>query len=306
MSKALIIENISHCYDGRMALEDLTLSVAAGEILALLGPSGCGKTTALRLIAGLETLQSGSIKIEGDLVAGHGTHMAPEARGVGLVMQDFALFPHMTVARNISFGLAHLPKSEREEIVTEQLELIGLAERAGAHPHMLSGGEQQRVALARALAPSPRIMLMDEAFSSLDVATRTSLRDASRAVLKSRNVPTLMVTHDAEEALQMGDIIAVMRDGKLVQCGDAASLFNAPADEFVMALFGAVNRFEGVIRDGAVVTPFGALKFNDGQEGEKVNVFFHRDSLVLDGAGVRSEVISLKNMGGHMRAEIAP
>ncbi len=232
--------NISHDFDGRRVLHDISFSVSGGEIICLLGPSGCGKTTCLRLAAGLERLQSGSIEIDGEQVAGKGFHIAPEKRNVGFLLQDYALFPHLNLLDNVAFGLNHLPKGERLALATEYLAKVGLAERVEDYPHQLSGGEQQRVALVRALAPNPRVMLLDEPFSSLDVLTRSKLRGETRKLLKERGVPTLMVTHDPLEALNIADRIIILNKGRVVQVGNGDELRENPKDEFGSALFSAI------------------------------------------------------------------
>ena len=206
----LQVKNISHTFEEKVILDDISFNVAAGEILCLLGPSGCGKTTCLRLTAGLEDLQAGSIAIDDNVLADGQVNVPVEDRNMGFVLQDFALFPHMNVLGNVTFGLASGPKGEQERVAEEHLSAVGLWDRRDAFPHQLSGGEQQRVALVRALAPGPNVMLMDEPFSGLDVLTRRTVRDDTRRLLKERNVPTLMVTHDPEEALMIGDRIAIL------------------------------------------------------------------------------------------------
>ncbi len=233
----LQVKNISHTFEEKVILDDISFNVAAGEILCLLGPSGCGKTTCLRLTAGLEDLQAGLIAIDDNVLADGQVNVPVEDRNMGFVLQDFALFPHMNVLGNVTFGIANSPKGEQERVAEEHLSAVGLWDRRDAFPHQLSGGEQQRVALVRALAPGPNVMLMDEPFSGLDVLTRRTVRDDTRRLLKERNVPTLMVTHDPEEALMIGDRIAILHDGKLVQVGSGPEIAENPANAFVRALF---------------------------------------------------------------------
>ena len=209
------------------------------------GPIRFGKTTTLRLAAGLETPQQGEIRINGKLVAGDGMFVPPERRGIGLVLQDYALFPHMNVLDNVAFGLTGGTKSERRERARGHLEQVGMSDFESAWPHTLSGGEQQRVALARALAPEPAVMLMDEPFSGLDVTTRAAVRRRSRQVLKERAVPTLIVTHDPEEALGLADRIAVMRDGRIIQDASPETIFLGPEDSYVMELFAKLDGYRG-------------------------------------------------------------
>lgn len=239
-NRSIQFDNVSHSFAGRQVLDNVSFRVAGGEIICLLGPSGCGKTTCLRLASGLENLQSGKIEINGDEVAGNGVHIPPEKRNVGFLLQDYALFPHLNLLANVAFGLNHLPKAERNALATDYLAKVGLDHRAQDFPHQLSGGEQQRVALVRALAPNPRVMLLDEPFSSLDVLTRSKLRAETRKLLVERGVPTIMVTHDPLEALNVADRIIILNNGKVVQSGTGEELRNSTENEFVAALFAAI------------------------------------------------------------------
>ncbi|MDO5625303.1 MAG: ABC transporter ATP-binding protein, partial [Pseudomonadota bacterium] len=205
----------------RPAVQAASLSLAAGDIGVLIGPSGCGKTTLLRAVAGLERISRGDIRLAGERVSDAHTHVPPEARRIGMVFQDYALFPHLSVARNIAFGLRHLKAAERSARVAEVLALVDLAGSGERYPHELSGGQQQRVALARALAPRPRLMLLDEPFSNLDVDLRERLAHELRGILKSADATALFVTHDQLEAFAIGDQIGVMHEGRLHQWDDA-------------------------------------------------------------------------------------
>jgi len=238
-SKGLDFKGVAHSYGHQQVLSDISFHIDPGEILCLLGPSGCGKTTSLRLVAGLEDLQQGEIALGGDVIAIPGEAVPTEARGVGYVIQDFALFPHLNVFDNVAFGLKGQSKAKAKETVEDLLASVGLGGRDSAYPHQLSGGEQQRVALARAFAPKPQILLLDEPFSSLDVLIRKDLRLVTRDLVRSRHIPALLVTHDPLEAAQMGDHIAVMQNGHIIQYGDLDQLKNAPASEFVRELFAA-------------------------------------------------------------------
>lgn len=253
----LRLNEISHRFGETLAVDRLSLEIGDGEIVCLLGPSGCGKTTSLRLAAGLEDLQSGSIEINGELTAEPGRAIPPEKRRIGMVFQDYALFPHLTVAGNVGFGLVDAPEKVRSERVRATLQRVGLSDRADAFPHQLSGGEQQRVALARALAPEPGLMLMDEPFANLDVTLRNAVRDDTLDLLKSVGASVLLVTHDPEEAMRMADRIAVMQNGRLVQCGTPEDVYLRPVNAFMASFFGPVNQFEADVRDGLAVTPFG-------------------------------------------------
>lgn len=243
------------------ALRGVSISVASGEVVCLLGPSGCGKTSCLRLAAGLERPNRGRILVGGTVVAdaADGRFVPPEKRRVGLVLQDFALFPHLTVSGNLAFGLKRRSRGERAARIADLLHQVSLSHKADAYPHELSGGEQQRVALARALAPDPAVMLMDEPFSSLDVTLRADVRAATLHVLAGRQVPTLIVTHDPEEAMALADRIIVMRDGQVVQDGTPEAIYFRPADSFVMTFLGRTNTLICPVADGRVATPFAAL-----------------------------------------------
>ena len=234
---------------------------------------------------GLERLQRGTIAVAGERVAAPGLHRHPEARDVGLVFQDFALFPHLDVARNVAFGLRGLSRAERAARVSELLELVGLEGYGGRYPHSLSGGEQQRIALARALAPRPQVLLLDEPFSGLDAAARHRVREDTRRILRRDGTTALLVTHDGEEALQLADRIALMRAGRLVQTGTGEELYARPRDAFAASLFGEVNRLEAVVAGGRVPTPFGPVPAGELREGERALVVFRHEALELGGGG---------------------
>ncbi|HYD32495.1 MAG TPA: ABC transporter ATP-binding protein [Azospirillaceae bacterium] len=278
----LSIEHVSHAYDTREILHDVSLSVAPGEVVCLLGPSGCGKTTLLRLAAGLEPVQRGRMVLDGVEVAVPGRQLPPERREVGFVFQDFALFPHLTVLENVGFGIRNASGEAKRARALEMLARIGMDSRADSYPHMLSGGQQQRVALARALAPGPRLVLLDEPFSGLDARLRERLRDDALHMLKSAQVMALMVTHDAEEAMFMGDRIAVMDAGRILQLDRPEELYFRPTCTFVAEFFGEVNRLPGVIRETAALTPLGRVEAADGHAaGASVEVLVRPEGLLL-------------------------
>ncbi len=240
----LQLEGVSMRYargkGSRAAVEDVSLALRQGQIGVLIGPSGCGKTSLLRAVAGLERIEAGVIRMGGTVLgdARAGTHLAPEARRIGMVFQDYALFPHLSVAENVGFGLHGLPRAERSARVAQMLELVGLAHAARRAPHQLSGGQQQRIALARALAPRPQLLLLDEPFSSLDVDLRERLAHEVRAILKESGTTALFVTHDQLEAFALGDLIGVMNAGRLEQWDDAYHLYHRPASRFVAQFIG--------------------------------------------------------------------
>ena len=277
----LALDHVSHAFGGTLAVDDFGLSIEAGEIVCLVGPSGCGKTTVLRIAAGLEPLQQGRVNIGGRSVAdaARGLDLAPEMRGLGLVFQDYALFPHLSVSGNVGFGLRKMTAKQRQERVGDLLRQLDMEDFTLAYPHTLSGGQQQRVALARALARDPKVMLMDEPFSGLDPALRGQVRDQTLHILKSRGAATLLVTHDPEEAMMLGDRIALMRAGQLVQIGTPADLYLHPVNAFAAGFFGEVNRIAGTVQGGAVLTPFGAITATRLPEGSDVDVLIRPEAL---------------------------
>ncbi len=237
----LEIRRLRRSFDGRAVVDDVSLGVMPGKVTCLLGPSGCGKSTTLRMIAGVEMQDSGEIFVDGNLICDTVFRVPPERRHIGLMFQDFALFPHLSVSENVAFGLKG-SKDEKRARVEELLGTVELARFIEAYPHELSGGEQQRVALARALAPRPPgIMLMDEPFSGLDNRLRDDIRDLTLEVLKQEDAAVLLVTHEPEEAMRMADEIALMRDGRIVQQGAPYNIYNAPLDKAAVAFFLAIS-----------------------------------------------------------------
>jgi len=295
----LQLEHASIRYPGgaaRAAVDAVSLGLRGGEIGVLIGPSGCGKTSLLRAIAGLERLAHGRITIEGEPLADptKGLHRAPEARRIGMVFQDYALFPHLSVARNVAFGIAGLPRAARARRVQEVLDLVGLAHAADRAPHQLSGGQQQRVALARALAPKPRLLLLDEPFSSLDIDLRERLAQELRAILKASVTTALFVTHDQLEAFAVGDKIGVMHEGRLLQWDDAYTLYHRPVCRFVAGFIGhgvfAPAQIVASAAGPVVRTALGDLKdiaecpLPDAYPGGLCDVLLRADDIVHDDA----------------------
>ncbi|RBI64494.1 ABC transporter ATP-binding protein [halophilic archaeon] len=244
---------------GPRVIDDLSLSVRDGEILTLLGPSGCGKTTTLRLVAGLERPDGGEVVLNGSAVAGNGSFVAPERRGIGVVFQEFALFPHLTAEENVAFGLTDVSDAERERRVDEMFDLVGLHSHRDSYPDELSGGQQQRVALARSLAPEPDILLLDEPFSNLDVDLRVEMREEVRRILKEAGVTAVSVTHDQEEAMSISDRVAVMNGGEIEQVGAPERVFQHPESRFVASFLGHAGFLSGYVDGDEVLTGVGPI-----------------------------------------------
>jgi iron(III) transport system ATP-binding protein len=266
----LSFEDIVHRYGDVEAVAGVSLNIRPGEILCLVGQSGCGKTTLLRLAAGLERPASGRVTMDGREMAGPRTFLAPERRGVGLMFQDYALFPHMSILDNVLFGLKAMARGDAEREAKRALARVGLSGHARDFPHRLSGGEQQRVALARAVAPRPGVILMDEPFSNLDRRLREAVRDETLAVMKETRVTAIIVTHDPEEALRLGDRIALMRKGKLVQVGTPRDIYRRPADLFSARFFCELSEVPGIVRNGMADTPVGLFPAPGHAEGARV------------------------------------
>ncbi|WP_425413972.1 ABC transporter ATP-binding protein [Saccharospirillum impatiens] len=249
MNSLLKIDNLACQYGSVPVLKNIGLQVLEGEICCLLGPSGCGKTTLLQAIAGFTPLVTGQIELDAQIIAEPGSGMAPEARGIGMVFQDYALFPHLTVRQNIGFGLKSVDRTERQVRIREALDLVKMEALADRYPHELSGGQQQRVALARALAPKPRLLLMDEPFSNLDTELRRSLSREVRRILKTAGITAIMVTHDRDEAFVVSDRLGVMDQGRLLQWGTPAQVYHQPATPLVASFVGDGNWIEGRVLD---------------------------------------------------------
>ncbi len=266
-SPVLALQRVSKHYRRVAAVRELSLDVPDGEVLALVGPSGCGKSTALRLVAGLEQPDAGQVRIGGELVAGHGAWRPAERRRVGIVFQDHALFPHLTVAGNVSFGLDGWAGPRRRARVDDVLELVELGDLSARYPHELSGGEQQRVALARALAPEPALVLLDEPFSNLDRNLRAQIRTETVAILRSTGTAAVFVTHDQAEALATGDRVGVMREGRIEQIGPPQDVFHSPANRFVATFLGEADFLPARVSGGELVTEAGAVPAPPGLNG---------------------------------------
>lgn len=282
----LMISAVESAHDSTQILNKIDLKLTAGEIGCLLGPSGCGKTTLLRTIAGLHPLLSGEIHLGNQLISSSSQQLATEKRNIGMVFQDYALFPHMTVFDNIAFGLPKLSHTEKQNRISELLKLVGLPDMEARYPHELSGGQQQRIALARALAPKPALLLMDEPFSGLDVELRENLAREVRGILKSEGITALMVTHNQNEAFAIADSVGVMKDGKLLQWDTPYNLYHQPRHPFIADFIGQGALIEGSVCDcRAVHTELGILKAHlpfGAVTGEKVSVLVRPDDILHD------------------------
>ncbi len=312
---AAVAANGLRCLFGDVvAVADLTLEVQEGELFALLGPSGCGKTTSLRLIAGFEHPAAGTLRLHGGLVASQDRFVPPERRGVGMVFQDYALFPHMTVAHNVAYGL---PRSDaRERRVHEVLELTGLSGLGERSVYDLSGGEQQRVALARALAPSPRVLLLDEPFSNLDPALRATVRTEVREIVKRAETTAILVTHDQEEALSIADRIGFMWKGAVEQVGTPDDLYSTPATLNAARFIGDANVLSFAVDGGRLRTPFG--EFDAPNDVDCCALVIRPEDIQVLAGGVPGEVLQREyyghdqvlgvrlHDGTHVRVRLAP
>lgn len=292
----LELKDISQAYNQRLVVKNLSLRLSQGEIGCLLGESGCGKTTVLRTIAGFEPLLTGEVVLSGQTVSRPGRLLPPAKRAIGMVFQDYALFPHLSIFDNVAFGLRELSRAERVIRVNEMLELVGLAGTHDRFPHEISGGQQQRVALARALAPRPRLLLMDEPFSNLDVTLRERLSTEVRDILKTYGATALFVTHNQLEAFAVADKIGVMRDGSLLQWADGHSLYHKPADPAVARFVGEGVLLPGMVRSNRQVdTGLGLLEGAFSApcgSGCAVDILVRPEDVVHDEASpVRAEVV---------------
>lgn len=299
---SLSFRNVAKHYGDFPALRNISLDIAAGEVVCLLGPSGCGKTTLLRLASGIDRPTSGEVLLNDRVIAGPNVFVPPEKRNVGLMFQDFALFPHLTILQNVAFGLRALDRDTAQREALAALTRVGLDSYADAHPHILSGGQQQRVALARALAPRPSVILMDEPFSGLDVQLRETIRNETLALLRETRSTCLLVTHDPDEAMQLGDRIAVMRGGYIVQADTSQTLYREPADLFVARLFSQINEIHACIENGSIATPFGRYPAPGHAEGKAVILCVRQRAVRVhnsdhDAEGVLGRVLASRFLG---------
>lgn len=296
---SLSFDDVHHQYGQRHTLRGISLTAEPGEVTCLLGPSGSGKTTLLRIAAGIEEQSSGRVILNGREIAGPKISVPPEQRGIGLMFQDFALFPHLTIIDNVRFGLTRLSQRDGQKEAMVALERVGLGHHAKNYPHLLSGGEQQRVALARALAPRPAVLLMDEPFSGLDSRLKDSVRAETLAILREARATAIVVTHDAEEAMRMGDRIALLRDGRLIQTGTAEDLYHRPVDLFVAGFFSEINVFNSVVENGMAMTPLGLVSAGNISAGRAVSIALRHSGVnILHGdEGLPARIIARRFLG---------
>lgn len=300
-ASALSFEDVDVSLGGRKVLDRFSMVLRPGEVVCLLGESGSGKSTALRVAAGIQPITSGRVLINDQVMSAPDRHVPPDKRGIGLMFQDFALFPHLTVLQNVLFGLRRLGRREALPQARASLRRVGLADRENDYPHMLSGGQQQRLALARAIAPRPGVLLLDEPFSSLDARLRESVRDETLAVLRETRATTLIVTHDPEEAMVLGDRIALLRAGRIAQIDTAASIYRGPVDLNAARFFSPLSEIACVVSGGKVETPLGTVPVPGRADGEKVIVAIRPVGAVemaLEGEGVRARIISKRDAIG--------
>ena len=301
----LDLQQVAVAYGGHTVVKDVSLSLAQGQIGCLVGPSGCGKTTLLRAIAGFEPVAAGSISLQRQRVSSDSMQLAPELRQVGMVFQDFALFPHLNVADNISFGLVNLSKANKTAKVKQLLQLVGLPDLGQRYIHQLSGGQQQRVALARALAPQPKVLLLDEPFSSLDTELREGLAREIRQILQQLHITAVMVTHDQNEAFAMADMIGVMEFGRLQQWATPYELYHKPVNRFVADFIGRGVLLPGtVLDDQRVQTNLGTFtqRYSSSvKAGDLVDVLIRPDDIVHDdSSGITAQVVEKAFRGSHI------
>lgn len=285
----------------RKVLDRFSLTLTPGEIVCLLGESGSGKSTILRVAAGIQRIDGGTVSINNQVVSGPGVHLPPDRRGIGLMFQDFALFPHLTLLENVTFGLKGLGRAAALAQARAALKRVGLEDREADYPHRLSGGQQQRLALARTVAPRPGILMLDEPFSSLDARLRETVRSETLAVLRETNATTIIVTHDPEEAMLLGDRIALLRHGRIAQIDTAAAIYNAPIDLNAARFFSPLSEIVATVREGRADTPLGSVPAPGHAEGDRVIVAIRPVGaleMATSGMGIPGRIIAKRDAIG--------
>lgn len=296
----LDLQNVTKRYaeNASPAVDNVSLTLQQGDILGLLGPSGCGKTTLLRLIAGFERSQTGKVRIGGQIVCDASTYIPAEQRDIGIVFQDYALFPHLNVAENVGFGLKHFSKQQIQKRIAEVIALVRLEGLEKRYPYELSGGQQQRVALARALAPQPQLMLLDEPLSNLDIQVRLRLREEVREILKAAGTSAIFVTHDQEEALAISDIVGVMRQGHLEQIGTPEEVYTDPASRFVAEFVTQANFLPARRQGNLWETEIGSFEFTANHTDDTGEIMIRQEDFILKPAIDASVVVRTRRFLG--------
>jgi len=305
---ALQFDAVDVTLGGRPVLRDFSLSLVPGEIVCLLGESGSGKSTLLRVAAGIQRIDGGTVRINDQVVSGPGVHAKPDRRGIGLMFQDFALFPHLSLLHNVTFGLRGLDRTAQHAQAKQALRRVGLEDRAADFPHQLSGGQQQRLALARSIAPRPGILMLDEPFSSLDARLRETVRNETLAVLRETRATTIIVTHDPEEAMLLGDRIALLRRGKLAQIDTASAIYERPIDLNAARFFSPLSEIEARVSNGHVDTPLGHVPAPGHADGAAVTVAIRPIGaldVTLAGPGTPGRVLSKRDAIGVDLCEVS-
>lgn len=307
MTTALTLRSVCASYGSTAVVRNVSFDLARGETLSLLGPSGCGKTTLLRTIAGLHPIGAGSISLNDSIIADDKSNsVAPEKRRIGMVFQDGALFPHLSIAKNVAYGLRSHPDAKSR--VSEVLDLVGLNDYRDRLPGTLSGGQQQRVALARALAPAPKVLLLDEPFSALDAGLRVQLRRQVRRILSDIGITVVLVTHDQEEAFVLGDKVAVMNQGEIIQLDTPAGLYTSPDSAWVAGFVGEANVLQGTVQNRQILTDIGAVplpeSFSSAQNDQLLHTLVRPEQLRLQ-AGGQSTIVAIEYYGHDTRYEVA-
>jgi iron(III) transport system ATP-binding protein len=302
----LTFERVSRRFGDRLVLDEVSVEIGEAEVVCLLGPSGCGKTTLLRIAAGIEDVSSGRVLLDGRPITGGGVFVPPERRGIGLVFQDYALFPHLTVLDNVVFGLKGLSRHESVAIAMHALTRVGLDHLSGSYPHMLSGGEQQRAALARAIVPRPRVLLMDEPFSNLDRRMRDQVREETVGLLRETGATSVIVTHDPEEAMRIADRIVLMRNGRIAQAGTTEEVWHRPVDLGSARFLCDINELAGTVANGVATSPLGRFPAAACPEGPAtVCVRPQALRLLPPGEGLTGRLIEQRFVGDAFIVDVA-